>query len=181
MLRYGLQAVGISGVDGGTVNAPRKKDLLIVDEKGRKRLINGDYSGKIQTIDTNLVNLLLKADYIPVISPIALGNEYELLNVDGDRLAAHVAGALKAETLIFFTDVEGVIIGEQVVDTMTYMEAKEMLPKIGHGMITKLYAVLEALDRGVGEVRITSGLKVNPITEAMNNMTGTLITYDGRK
>jgi acetylglutamate/LysW-gamma-L-alpha-aminoadipate kinase len=181
ILKSGLQAVGISGVDGGTVNAPRKKELLIVDDSGRKRFIDGDYSGKIQMIDPHLITLLLEGNYIPVVSPIAIGEAYELLNVDGDRLAAHVAGTLKADSLILFTNVEGLIIDGTRVATLTYMKAKEFLPKIGHGMITKLYAVLEALDMGVKEVRITSGLKENPIINTMNSRTGTLITYDGKK
>ncbi len=179
MLRGGLPAVGMSGVDGGTVNAQRKNELLIVDERGRRRIIDGDFSGKIRRVDPAVINLLLEAGYVPVISPIASGDGCELLNVDGDRLSAHMAGALKADSLMLFTDVDGIIVEEKVIDTMTYMEAKELLPKIGHGMITKLYAALEALDMGVGEVRITSGLRDRPIVEAVANKVGTLITHGG--
>jgi len=177
LLSEGLPAVGISGIDGGTVKAKRKKELLIVDERGRRRIIDGDYSGKIEKVNPNLINLLLKEKYLPIVSPIALGEGYELLNVDGDRLAAYVAGALKADLLILFTDVDGVVIDGKVVNELTYTEAKEMFPRIGHGMTTKVYAALEALEMGVKEVKISSGLKEKPIAEVLAGKAGTLITH----
>jgi acetylglutamate/LysW-gamma-L-alpha-aminoadipate kinase len=181
ILGEGLNAVGISGVEAGIVTAQRKKELLIVDENGRRRIIEGDYSGKITKVDPKLIQLLLEAKYLPVLSPIALGSNYELLNVDGDRLAAHVAGALQADYLILFTDVEGIVLDNKIVRTMDYIEAKELIPKIGHGMITKLYAALEALEMNVKEVNIGSGLRDNPITMAIEKKSGTLITYGDRR
>ncbi|MGC8962118.1 MAG: [LysW]-aminoadipate/[LysW]-glutamate kinase, partial [Candidatus Bathyarchaeia archaeon] len=176
-LSGGLPAVGLSGVDGGTVKARRKRELLIVDEKGRRRIIDGDYSGKIEGVDPGLINLLLREGYLPIISPVALGEDYEHLNVDGDRLAAHVAGALKADILVLFTDVEGVVLDGRVVGKLTYMEAKEVLPRIGHGMTTKIYAALEALDMGVREVKISSALRERPLAEALTGEAGTMIIH----
>ncbi|MEM2122316.1 MAG: [LysW]-aminoadipate/[LysW]-glutamate kinase [Candidatus Bathyarchaeia archaeon] len=176
-LSGGLPAVGLSGLDGATVKARRKRELLIVDENGRRRIIDGDYSGKIEGVDPSLINLLLREGYLPIISAIAIGENYEHLNVDGDRLAAHVAGALKADILILFTDVDGVVLDGKVVGKLTYMEAEELLPRIGHGMTTKIYAALEALDMGVKEVKISSGLRERPLTEAFTGESGTLITH----
>ncbi|MBS7645648.1 [LysW]-aminoadipate/[LysW]-glutamate kinase [Candidatus Bathyarchaeota archaeon] len=176
-LSGGLPAVGLSGLDGATVKARRKRELLIVDENGRRRIIDGDYSGKIEEVDPSLINLLLGEGYLPIVSPMALGEHYEPLNVDGDRLAAHVAGALKADALVIFTDVEGVILDGRTIGKLTYMEAEEVLPRIGHGMTTKVYAALEALDMGVKEVRISSGLRDKPLTEALTGDAGTLITH----
>jgi acetylglutamate/LysW-gamma-L-alpha-aminoadipate kinase len=177
LLSGGLPAVGLSGVDGGIVKAKRKRELLIVDEDGRRRIIDGDYSGRIEEVDPSLISLLLREGYVPVVSPIALGENYEPLNVDGDRLAAYMAGALKADTLVIFTDVEGVVLDGRVVGKLTYMEAREVLPRIGHGMTTKIYAALEALDMGVKEVKISPGLREKPLTGALKGEAGTLITH----
>ena len=93
-------------------------------------------------------------------------------------MAAYIAGELKAELLILLTDVDGVIIDERLRDTLTLNEVKNLLPKMGHGMITKIYAATEALEMGVKEVIITSGLKNNPITTALEHTAGTMITNE---
>ena len=81
----GILSVGITGVDGETIRAQRKKKLIILNERGRKMIIDGGYTGKVSNIDPKLINVLLSNGYLPVISPIALGEEYEFLNIDGDR------------------------------------------------------------------------------------------------
>ena len=177
LLKEGVPAVGLCGVDAGLVRAVRKKELVVVDENGRRRIIDGGYTGKVEKVDPGLIKTLLDQGYIPVIAPIAVGSEYEKLNVDGDRMAAYIAGALKAEQLILLTDVEGLMIGDKVAKALTLREVKGLLHKIGHGMITKIYAATEALEMGVKEVIIASGLKANPITSAMEHTAGTLITH----
>ncbi|MCW3986845.1 MAG: acetylaminoadipate kinase, partial [Candidatus Bathyarchaeota archaeon] len=77
--------------------------------------------------------------------------------------------------LILLTDVEGLIIDERVVTKLNAHEARELLPRIGPGMITKIYASLEALNMGVDEVIITSGLIEKPISSAIENKCGTVI------
>src|ERR687891_1926966 len=88
LLRSGIKAVGISGIDGGILKAERKKKLVIINEKGRKMVIEGGYTGKITSVDGALVSELVRSGYVPVVSPIALSNELDFLNVDGDRAAA---------------------------------------------------------------------------------------------
>ncbi|MGN6822080.1 MAG: [LysW]-aminoadipate/[LysW]-glutamate kinase, partial [Candidatus Nitrosocosmicus sp.] len=92
----GLLSVGITGIDGETIIAERKKKLIILNEKGRKMVIDGGYTGKVSMVNPKLINILLENGYIPVISPVALSAEYEFLNIDGDRAAANIAGALKS-------------------------------------------------------------------------------------
>ncbi|MBS7610812.1 [LysW]-aminoadipate/[LysW]-glutamate kinase [Candidatus Bathyarchaeota archaeon] len=175
LLEFGLPAVGISGVDGGLLRAERKKKLVIIDEKGRKRIIPGGYTGKITDVNIGLLETLLNSGYLPVISPLSIGYEYEILNVDGDRAASYVAGALKADRLILLTDVEGLILDGELCEGISSSQLKEKLRKIGPGMITKVYAAMEALEMGVDKIVICSGLKPKPITSALEGKAGTTI------
>ena len=175
--RNGLPSIGLSGIDGSLIKATRKKRILILDERGRKRVIDGDYSGEIEKVDSKLLNLLIKKGYIPVVAPIALSEEFEPLNTNGDRIAAHIAGALKADRLILLTNVDGIFINKKLIRKITTSDLEKMQSKIGHGMFTKTYAALEASKLGVKEVIISSGLEKAPITSAITNKTGTVICH----
>ncbi len=176
LLSRKIPAVGLSGLDGSLIRAERKRKLIIKDERGRKRAIDGGYTGMITHTDGTLLRTLISNGYIPVIAPIALGSENEPLNIDGDRTAAHVAAALQADVLLLITDVGGVSLQTGVARHLTVDEAKKSLPNLGPGMITKLYAALEALSKGVGRVVVASGKGAAPYTAAINGETGTLIT-----
>lgn len=176
LLSHGIMAIGLSGLDGELAKAERKKRLIIIDERGRKRVIDGGYTGKIVKINSDLLYMLLNKGYLPVISPVAISEEYEPLNVDGDRMAAYIAGAIKADKLIFFTNVKGLILDGKKIDKLSINEAKEILPKIGHGMITKVYAAIEAIEMGVNEAIITSGLEPYPISSSLSGKFGTVIS-----
>jgi len=178
LLRAGVRAVGISGIDGAILRAERKKRLVIIDERGRKRAIEGGYTGRIVEVDSSVLSTLLDEGLIPVVAPVALGDENEVLNVDGDRAAAHVASSLRADSLVLLTDVEGVKMNDELVPKMDLRKAKAMLKKVGAGMITKLYAAIEALEGGVGRVVIASGFKEKPVTSALMGE-GTVITVEG--
>jgi len=174
----GIPAVGLSGLDGALLKAERKKRLIIVDERGRKKVIDGGYTGKINEVKVNLLCLLLEKGYVPVVTPIATSEEFEPLNVDGDRTAAVVAGALKADRLILLTDVEGLLLKGKPVLKITAAEAENALSSIGKGMSTKVHAALEALNHGVKEVLVTSGIKQQPISSALKHESGTVMTSE---
>ncbi len=171
----GIPAVGLSGLDGGLIRAERKKRLVVCDDNGRKRVIDGGYTGKISGINKELLQNLLGAGYIPVIAPIGLSEEFQSLNIDGDRTAAYVAAAIQAKMLLLLTDVDGLSLGGKLVSTLRASEAKEFLPKIGPGMITKTYAALEAVSMGVQCVKIGKGDIPTPFSAAMINDSGTKI------
>jgi [amino group carrier protein]-L-2-aminoadipate 6-kinase len=173
-----IPAVGLSGLDGALLKAERKKRLIIVDERGRKKVIDGGYTGKINEVKVDLLGLLLEKGYVPVVTPIATSEEFEALNVDGDRTAAVVAGALKADRLILLTDVEGLLLKGKLVSKLTASEAEDALSSIGKGMSTKVHAALEALNQGVKEVLVTSGVKQQPITSALKHESGTVMTSE---
>jgi acetylglutamate/LysW-gamma-L-alpha-aminoadipate kinase len=175
---HGIPAVGVSGIDGQLLKAERKKRLIAVDEKGRKRVIDGGYTGKLTETNATLLQFLLEQGYVPVVTPIALSEEFEPLNVDGDRTAAFLASALKADRLILLTDVQGLMLKSKAVQKISASEIREVLPSIGHGMSTKVHAALDALNQGVGEVLITSGLAEKPISSALKHEAGTVINRE---
>ena len=165
--RAGVKAVGLSGVDGGLIRAERKRRLLILDERGRRRFIEGDYSGRIVQTNTQLLLQLLEEGYLPVVAPVALGVDGTPLNVNGDRAAAHIAASLGAEALVFLTDVEAVLLDGKPLRRILAGQVAEILPKIGAGMSTKLYAAAEAVSLGAKRAVISSGLVEKPITVAL--------------
>jgi acetylglutamate/LysW-gamma-L-alpha-aminoadipate kinase len=173
--RKGVKSLGLSGLDGQLIKAERKKKLVVINERGRKMAIDGGYTGKIEEINTDLIRLIMEAGYLLVVSPVAMSEEYEPLNVDGDRTAANIAAAMKADVLLLLTDVEGLIVEGKVVPRIRLSEAKKMLPQIGPGMITKIHAAIEALEHGVKEVIITSGAQSMPLSSAINHSVGTVI------
>jgi len=176
LLSKNIPAVGLSGLDGGLIRAQRKKKLIVTDERGRKKAIDGGYTGLVTRTDGGLLQTLMGAGYLPVIAPIALGEENEPLNIDGDRTAAHVATAVKAETLLLMTDVDGVALQSGLARNLTADEAKKNLGNLGPGMITKVYAALEAITGGVSRVVVAPGRGSAPYTAALNGEIGTMVT-----
>lgn len=176
LLRQDIKAAGITGIDGGLLKAERKKKLLIINEKGRKMAIDGGYTGKIYAVDPSLLDTLLDNEYLPVVSPIALSEEFDFLNVDGDRAAAYVAGGVKANKVMFITNVSGLMLDGKLVTNMTLEQAKVALPKIGYGMEKKIIACTEAVEMGVKEAIIASGQVENPISSAIQHNNCTVIT-----
>jgi acetylglutamate/LysW-gamma-L-alpha-aminoadipate kinase len=174
--RRGIPAVGLSGLDGALVRANRKKQIVALDERGRRMLMEGGYTGKIVDVNGEFLGLLVENGYVPVVCPLAMGEEAEPLNVDGDRMASSLASAVGAETLVLMTDVERVVLDGKPVDELSLNEAKSALEGIGPGMITKLYAAIEALEGGVGEVVISSGFVEDAIESALKHKVGTVIT-----
>jgi len=174
-LAHGIQAVGITGIDGASVRASRKKQIISVNETGRKRLIEDSYTGKIESIDPKLISLLLENGYTPVVAPIVISEEFEELNVDGDRMAAHIAGSLRAERLVLLTDVEGLVLNGNLIPRLTLQEAELALSGIGKGMITKIHAAVEAVKMNVGEAVVMSGLQEDPISKSLSGKAGTVI------
>lgn len=145
--KAGLPAAGLSGVDGATL----KGSLYRQGAWGQV--------GEIAEVRTGLLEALLSAGFLPVLSPIAFGPDYGPLNVNADTSAAAVAGALKADTFVFFTDVPGLrdAAGETVKEvTSAGVERLIAEGAITGGMIPKMEAALSALRCGVGRVVIRS-------------------------
>lgn len=176
--KSGINAIGLSGVDANIIKADRKKKLHIINEKGRKQAIDGGYTGKIKEINSKFLKSLLEQGLVPVISPIAISEESEFLNVDGDRAAAYVAGKVGCDKVLFITNVDGLLMDEKLVPKLTLAEAKEIRPKIGPGMEKKILASTEALDMGVKKALIANGQKENPISAAIAHDNCTVIEHE---
>jgi len=162
----GAKAIGISGASA-IIRAKRK--TLRAVENGREKIIRDDYSGKIISVDAAPLRLLLDNGYLPVVAPIALGEEFEALNVDGDRAAAAIANALGAKTLLLFTDVEGFYTNfpNGLLKAATSAQIPGLQKSATGGMKRKLVAAQEALGGSVEKVVIASGIIASPITSAL--------------
>jgi len=172
---FGINAIGLSGFDGGLLRGERKERLVIVDEQGRKRAIEGGYTGKITSVNTRLLEILMKERYTPVISPLAMGMKFEPLNVDGDRTTSAIAKAIRADAVVYLTDVDGVMLDGKVIPKISIVEAEDLLKGIGVGMSTKIHAAIDAVKGGVGRAIITSGFVERPILDALEGKRGTVI------
>ena len=158
--KMGINALGLCGLDGRLIEAKRKGAIKSV-ENGKIRLIRDDYTGKIEQINTDLLNTLLDMNYVPVVAPIAISHESDPLNVDADRAAAMVAAALKADQLLLLTAVPGIMKKfpdpSTVIPTVAYNEIENILNLVEGRMKKKVLGAQEALDGGVRQVIIADG------------------------
>jgi len=175
MVLRGVKSIGITGADGPTLIAERKKRIVVIDERGRKRVIEGGYTGRIVEVRADFINLLLGNGFTVVIAPIAIDNEGNLLNVDADQVAFKLSSALKVDKLIILTDVPGLLIDGNVVRSLNVSEVSSVISKVGTGMNRKLIEAVNAIESGVKEVVISSGLVDDPLTHALEGY-GTVIT-----
>jgi len=171
----GVKAIGLTGVDGGFMKAERKKKIVILDENNRKKIIPGGYTGIIKEVEAGLITTLINQGYLPVIAPIAYGEEGELLNVDADQAAAKIAESIGAEKLLILTDVEGVLIEDKLAKRIRIDEVDVLESKIGFGMNRKVLMCIRVLQSGVKESIISSGLIEDPL-KALEEDIGTKIT-----
>ncbi|MDG6900720.1 MAG: [LysW]-aminoadipate/[LysW]-glutamate kinase [Nitrososphaerota archaeon] len=172
----GLKTISLSGADGRLLRGKRKTKLVIMDDRGRKVAIEGGYTGKVVGVNAPLLDTLLSQGYVPVVSPVAAGESAEPLNVDGDRAAASVATGVKADAVVFLTNVEGLKMDEKLVSHLTPSEAASVLPKIGFGMQKKVMAAAEAVEAGVGEAIICSGARDGPLSKALVHDSCTVVS-----
>jgi [amino group carrier protein]-L-2-aminoadipate 6-kinase len=166
--RLDVPAVGLMGLDGGLVEARQKPALKVVEE-GRTRVVRGDLSGRVTRVRPELLEALCASGFVPVVSPPVRGEENVPLNVDADRLAAALAGALGARALVLLTDAPGVLRDPDDPTTLVQAAAahEDLLPFARGRMKLKVVAAGEALAGGVGTVAISDGRRVSPVQAAL--------------
>lgn len=174
--KAGAKAVSVSGVDGSLLQGRRKTRLVTVDDRGRKVAIDGGYTGKVQAVNSALLEQMLSQGYLPVVSPVAVSEASEPLNIDGDRAAAAIAAGIGADAVIFATNVEGLSLDDRLVAHLTPAEASAALPKIGFGMQKKVMAAAEAVSGGVKQAVICSGVRDSPLHRALAHESCTVIS-----
>lgn len=149
----GVNAVGISGKDGGML-------------KVEKKLSNGQdigFVGEITDVNPKILYDLLEKDFLPIVAPIGMDNEFNSYNINADDAACAIARAVSAEKLAFLTDIEGVYKDPSdkntLISELTVSDARELIGNgnIGGGMLPKLNNCIDAIDNGVSRVHILDG------------------------
>lgn len=176
---HDVPAVGISGRDGGMIQAVQLKELLdgTAAELGRV--------GEVVRIDSTLLNALLTAGFTPVVSPIAVECDGEVeisqngLNVNADLAAAAIAGALDASALIFMTDVPGIYRNwpdrDSLINQISAAELVSIKGGFDGGMAPKVKACLDAIAKGAKAVRVIDGRDPKALADALQGVGGTVV------
>nr|KJR72304.1 MAG: acetylglutamate kinase [Vulcanisaeta sp. AZ3] len=168
----GVKAIGLSGIDAGLLRARKRESVIIIDERGRERVIDGGYTGKIESINADFMHRLLDENLIPVIAPIAMDiKSGGPLNVDGDQVLETLAYSLNPDFVIILTDVNGVLINGNIIAKVTSEEARELFknPEVRGGMKRKVYTAAQLANKGM-HVIISNGTVENPIASAMSGL-----------
>jgi len=154
--QMGGKAIGLCGIDGSIIECEKYTTKV----NGQK--VDLGYVGKITQVNSKLIELLAKDEYIPVVAPIGVGKDGQSYNINADTVAGEVAAALKAEKLMLLTDVPGVKMhkdSNDIIPALTSPEALELIDKkvINGGMIPKVLGCIDALENGVGRTHIIDG------------------------
>lgn len=149
----GVRAIGISGKDGGLLKAEKKysdgKDIGFV--------------GEVKEVNAQILYDLLEKDFLPIVCPIGLDDEFQTYNINADDAACAIARAMKAEKLAFLTDIEGVYKDPEdpssLISELWVEEAQKLMAEgyIGGGMLPKLQNCIDAIENGVSRVHILDG------------------------
>jgi acetylglutamate/LysW-gamma-L-alpha-aminoadipate kinase len=168
--RRGINAIGLSGLDGRVWEGPRK-DAIKVRQGEKRVVVRDDYTGKVERINTALLETLLNAGYLPVLTPPGASFTGEAINVDGDRAAAVTAAALKAASLVILTDVPGLL--EHFPDERTLIRSihradlDRVMSLAADRMKKKVMGAAEALAGGVARVIFADGRVEQPVRRAL--------------
>lgn len=169
--RRGVDAVGLSGLDGRLFEGKHKATVRSVEADGKVRILRGDHTGTVERVNTRLLDLLLDAGYLPVLTPPGSSFEGAAINVDGDRAAAAVAVALGAEALLLLSNVPGLL--------RDFPDETSLIPAVAAGAVEdylsvaqgrmkkKVLGAAEAVAGGVGRVVLGDARIPRPIRSAL--------------
>jgi acetylglutamate kinase len=154
--RVGGNGVGVSGKDGRLITARKMESVKGVDL---------GFVGEIVQIRPELLRLLLQSGYIPVVSPIGMGEDGSTYNINADTAASRIAAALNAHKMLFMTDVDGILEDGKLRSTLTVAEAHALIDRgvISGGMLPKVEALLHCLAHGVKSAHILNGVDPHAI------------------
>jgi acetylglutamate kinase len=177
----GGKAVGLSGKDGNMVFAEKVTRTMKDPDSNIEKVVDLGFVGEPKTVNRAVIDMVLKAELIPVIAPVAPGSDGETYNVNADTFAGAIAGALGAARLLFLTDVPGVLDKQgKLLKELTVADVKRLIADgtISGGMIPKVETCVEALGRGVEGVVILNGKTPHAVLLELftDHGAGTLIT-----
>src|SRR4029453_127385 len=183
----GIEAVGLSGVDGNIVHAERRPPKEILNrETGERAQVDFGHVGDVVQINARLLTVLLDHGYLPVISSLGADDDGMVFNINADTIAAEIAAQLKAEKLILLSDVDGLYLrAEDPATKLSRLTADEAEAMINDGtatggMIPKLQSIIQLLRRGVHSAHILSGTTRNALLSEVftDSGTGTMIVAE---
>lgn len=176
--KEGLNAVGLSGADGKIWEGERKK-YLVSKEGKREKLVKNTWTGRVKRINTNLIKLLLKSNYLPIITQPAITPQAELINTDNDLNLAVMAKELKADKLVVLFEAPGMLKNPQddksIIKRISKNDLPEMLKLAKGTMKKKVLGAQEALNMGVRVIYWGDSRIENPVKSALKGK-GTVIT-----
>lgn len=176
--RLGVNAVGLSGLDGRIFEG-RHKDSVRSVEGGKVKVLRGDHTGTVEKVNTGLIELLLGAGYLPVLTPPAASYEGVAINVDGDRAAAALAVALKAEALLLLSNVPGLLRAypdeSSLIREIPAGDVEAYLDFAQDRMKKKVLGAAEAVAGGVGRVVFGDARAGEPVSAALAGQ-GTVVS-----
>jgi acetylglutamate/LysW-gamma-L-alpha-aminoadipate kinase len=166
----GVNAVGLSGLDGRVFEGTRK-DKLRVRINGRRMVLRDDWTGTVDRVNTQLLTLLIDAGYFPVLTPPASSDKGEAINVDGDRAAAMVASAFDADALVILSNIPGLLRDfpneDSLIAEIPRSRANDYMQYAEGRMKKKVMGAVEAIEEGVQRVVFADGRIEQPITRAL--------------
>jgi acetylglutamate/LysW-gamma-L-alpha-aminoadipate kinase len=175
--RMGVNAVGLSGIDGRIFEGRRKESVRSVED-GRTIILHGDHTGTVDRVNTGLLQLLLASGYLPVLSPPGISFDGTAINVDGDRAAAALAVSLRARTLLLLSNVPGLLADfpdeTSLIPHIPAAGAEPFIAVAEGRMKKKVLGAVEALAGGVNRVILGDARCPQPVTYALEG-NGTVI------
>ena len=168
--RYGVNAVGLSGADGQLWQGKRKEAILA--KMGSKtKLITDSMTGKVEKVNSKLINILIKEGFTPVVTIPAITDDGELINVDNDRAVSVMARDLKVATLVVLFEAPGYMENindpDSKVKRIDIKDLNSFMEKTGGRMKKKLLGVAEAVKSGVKKIYFADGRIENPVSSAL--------------
>ena len=161
--KYGGKAIGISGKDDNMILVRQKYIEEKSENNGETKKIDIGFVGEIENINTEIIKVLEKSDYIPVISSIGTDKNGQTYNINADYVAGEIAGKLNADRMIFLTDVDGILLDyhdkQTLIDEIDVYHVNKLIEKgvISGGMLPKVNTCLKAIKKGVENVIILNG------------------------
>ncbi len=166
----GVNAVGLSGLDGRIFEGKRK-DTLRVRVDGKRMVLRDDWTGTVEKVNVDLLGLLLANGYLPVLTPPGASERGEAINVDGDRAAAMVAAAFGAEALVILSNVPGLLRNfpdeSTLIREIPRSQAENFMQYAEGRMKKKVMGAVEAINEGVQKVIFADGRVEYPIASAL--------------
>ena len=161
--KYGGKAIGISGKDDNMILVRQKYIEEKSENSKETKKIDIGFVGEIENINTEIIKVLEKSDYIPVISSIGTDKNGQTYNINADYVAGEIAGKLNADRMIFLTDVDGILLDyndkQTLIDEIDVYHVNKLIEKgvISGGMLPKVNTCLKAIEKGVENVIILNG------------------------